>query len=138
MGGWKGATSERQPAMYFPNGGGPLKGVSKPGEIVWSRIYIVANKPEDGSWAGPASLSCRNKRPRRREATTPQWPIMHAVTYGISRDQMMARHKSNHIQVAYANSEAAADDAMLAKAAMAARLGMVVNIGGSRKNGKPW
>jgi 3-oxoacyl-[acyl-carrier protein] reductase len=27
---------------------------------------------------------------------------MHAVTYGITRDQMMARHKSNHIQVAYA------------------------------------
>ena len=29
---------------------------------------------------------------------------MHAVTYGVSRDQMMARHKANHIQVAYANS----------------------------------
>ena len=39
---------------------------------------------------------------RRWQATTPQWPIMHAVTYGVSRDQMMARHKSNHIQVAYA------------------------------------
>ena len=39
---------------------------------------------------------------RRWDATTPQWPIMHAVTYGVSRDQMMARHKANHIQVAYA------------------------------------
>ena len=29
---------------------------------------------------------------------------MHAVTYGVTRDQMMARHKANHIQVAYANS----------------------------------
>ena len=32
-GGWKGVSSERQPAMYFPSGGGTLKGVSKPGEI---------------------------------------------------------------------------------------------------------
>ena len=39
---------------------------------------------------------------RRWKITTPQWPIMHAVTYGVSRDQMMARHKANHIQVAYA------------------------------------
>ena len=39
-GGWQGASSERQPPMYFPNGGGTLKGISKPGEIVWSRIFI--------------------------------------------------------------------------------------------------
>ncbi len=39
-GGWSSASSERQPAMYFPNGGGTLKGISKPGEIVWSRIYV--------------------------------------------------------------------------------------------------
>ena len=39
---------------------------------------------------------------RRWQITTPQWPIMHAVLYGVTRDQMMARHKSNHVQVAYA------------------------------------
>ena len=64
---------------------------------------------------------------RRWQATTPQWPIMHAVIYGVTRDQMMARHKANHIQVAYANSAAEADRAMLAKAAMAEALGMEVN-----------
>ena len=37
VGGWTGASSERQPAMYFRLGGGTLKGISKPGEIVWSR-----------------------------------------------------------------------------------------------------
>jgi len=42
--GWKGATSERQPPMYFPLGGGTLKGISKPGEIVWSRVYITDGK----------------------------------------------------------------------------------------------
>lgn len=26
--------------MYFPLGGGTVKGVSRPGEIVWSRVYI--------------------------------------------------------------------------------------------------
>jgi hypothetical protein len=75
---------------------------------------------------------------RRWEATTPQWPIMHAVTYGVSRDQMMARHKANHIQVAYANSPDEADKAMLTKAAMAEALGMDVYVCGTRKNGKPW
>ncbi|HEY7617759.1 MAG TPA: fucose isomerase, partial [Terriglobales bacterium] len=38
--GYRGAVSERQPPMYFPLGGGTLKGISKPGEIVWSRIYV--------------------------------------------------------------------------------------------------
>jgi hypothetical protein len=63
---------------------------------------------------------------------------MHAVTYGISRDQMMARHKSNHIQVAYARSEKAANEAMFAKAAMAERLGMRVAICGRQKDGSTW
>jgi hypothetical protein len=51
---------------------------------------------------------------------------------------MMARHKANHIQVAYANSPEEADKAMLTKAAMAEALGMDVYVCGTRKNGKPW
>jgi hypothetical protein len=51
---------------------------------------------------------------------------------------MMARHKANHIQVAYANSAEEADKAMLAKAALAASLGLTVSICGTRKNGKAW
>ena len=57
---------------------------------------------------------------RRWKETTVQWPIMHAVTYGVSRDQMMGRHKANHIQVAYAHSAREADLAMYTKAALAA------------------
>ena len=60
---------------------------------------------------------------------------MHAVTYGDQRDQMMARHKANHIQVAYANDADAADRAMLAKAAMAEAMGMDVYVCGTRKDG---
>ena len=43
VGGYAGAVSERQPAMYFPKGGGTIKGESRPGEIVWSRVYIRNN-----------------------------------------------------------------------------------------------
>ncbi len=138
IGGWKGASSERQPAMYFPSGGGTLKGISKPGEIVWSRIYVERERLcMDLGRAGVVELP-REETERRWQATTPQWPIMHAVTYGVSRDQLMARHKANHIQVAYANSEGEADRALAAKAAMAEELGLEVFLCGTKKNGRPW
>ncbi len=138
VGGWKGASSERQPPMYFPSGGGTLKGVSRPGEIVWSRIYVEGDRLcMDLGRAGVVELP-KEETDRRWQATTPQWPIMHAVTYGVSRDQMMARHKANHIQVAYANSPADADRALVAKAAMAEHLGLDVSVCGTRKNGRTW
>ena len=137
-GDWKGASSERQPAMYFPNGGGTLKGISKPGEIVWSRIFIENDRLKmDLGRAGVVALPAEETE-RRWQATTPPWPIMHAVTYGVSRDQMMARHKANHIQVAYANSADEADKAMLAKASMAEAMGMDVSVCGTKKNGRAW
>ncbi len=137
-GGWKGASSERQPNMYFRLGGGTLKGISKPGEIVWSRVYIEKGELRmDLGRAGVVSLPAEETQ-RRWDATTPQWPIMHAVTYGVTRDQMMARHKSNHIQVAYANSAEDADKALLAKAALANALGLKVALCGTKKNGKGW
>ena len=138
VGGWKGASSDRQPAMYFPNGGGTLKGISKPGEIVWSRIFIEDDRLKmDLGRAGVVKLP-EAETQRRWRATTPPWPIMHAVTYGVSRDQMMARHKANHIQVAYAKSAEDADRAVLAKAAMAQAMGMEVALCGTKKNGDAW
>jgi hypothetical protein len=56
---------------------------------------------------------------------------MHAVTYGVSRDQFMAKHKANHIQVAYAPSAADANKAMAAKAAMFREMGIEVNVCGT-------
>ena len=136
--GWKGAFSERQPAMYFKMGGGSLKGISRPGEIVWSRIFIEKNRLKmDLGRAEVVELPAEETQ-RRWDLTTSQWPIMHAVTYGVSRDQFMARHKANHIQVAYANSPKEADKALLAKAAMAKAMGMEVSICGTRKKGKAW
>jgi hypothetical protein len=138
FGGWENASSERQPPMYFPNGGGTLKGISKPGEIVWSRIYIEKGRLSmDLGRGGVVSLPPEETE-RRWQATTPQWPIMHAVTYGVTRDQMMARHKSNHIQVAYAHSAAEADKALQVKATMARELGIKVAICGTRQGGQAW
>ncbi len=136
--GWKGASSLRQPAMYFRLGGGTLRGISKVGEIVWSRIFIEEGKLKmDLGRAGVIKLPEKETQ-RRWDETTVQWPIMHAVTYGVSRDQMMARHKANHIQCVYANSADEADQALLVKAQMAHALGMEVSICGTRKGGKDW
>ena len=137
-GGWAGASSERQPAMYFRLGGGTIKGISKPGEIIWSRIFMQDGLLKMDLGRGEAVKLPIEETQRRWDSTTPQWPIMHAVTYGVSRDQMMARHKSNHIQVAYASNAEAADKAMLAKAAMADAMGLEVAICGTRKDGADW
>jgi L-fucose isomerase-like protein len=129
--GWQGAHGYRQPAMYFPNGGSTLHGVSKPGEIVWSRIYVAKDRLHmDLGRGGVVRLPDEETR-RRLDATTPQWPIMHAVTYGVSRDQLMAKHQANHIQVAYARTAAAANECLWTKAAAARALGWDVNICGA-------
>ena len=130
IGGWKGASSERQPPMYFRLGGGTVKGVSKPGWIVWSRVFIM-----DGRLHADLGVAEVVKLPpaetaRRWRETTPQWPIMHAVLQGITRDQMMARHKANHIQVVYAPNEKSAHRACRIKAALLAELGLEVHLCG--------
>ncbi len=124
--------------MYFPSGGGTLRGISKPGEIVWSRIFVEGGKLKMDLGRGGVVKLPEDETMRRWKSSTFQWPIMHAVIYGVDRDQMMARHKSNHIQVAYAKDPDAADLAMLTKASTAAALGMEVSLCGRKKNGSPW
>jgi hypothetical protein len=131
IGGYAGSVSERQPPMYFRLGGGSLKGISKPGDIVWSRVFI-----EDGKLKADLGLAKVVELPqeeteRRWQATTPQWPIMHAVLTGVTRDQMMARHKANHIQVAYAPDEAGAYKALAVKAAFFREAGLEVFVCGT-------
>ena len=106
VGGYAGAVSERQPPMYFRLGGGTIKGVSKPGEVVWSRIYVEGGKLHADIGRAKAVALPQEETERRWRITTPQWPVMHAVTYGVSRDQFMAKHKANHIQVAYGPDDA--------------------------------
>ena len=129
-GGWQGSESLRQPPMFFPAGGGTLRGIARPGEIVWSRIFVADNALHMDIGRGQAVSLPEAETRRRAEATNPQWPIMHAVFTGIDRNAMMARHPANHIQVAYANSAQDADRAMTLKAATAHHLGINVNICG--------
>jgi hypothetical protein len=128
--GYKGAASDRQPAMFFPKGGGTLKGISKPGAIVWSRVYVVKNKLYADVGVGEVVALPEAETQRRWNETTPQWPIMHGVIKGVSRDQMMAKHKANHIQVVYTTDEATAHKACRIKAAAFAELGIEVNFCG--------
>jgi hypothetical protein len=130
IGGWRGASSERQPPVYFRLGGGTLKGISKTGHIVWSRVFVAGGRLHcDIGTAHVLALPEKETNRRWRE-TTPQWPIMHAVFNGITRDQMMARHQSNHIQVVYAPSEKQAHRAARIKAAAMAELGLDVHLCG--------
>ncbi|MCB9454373.1 MAG: fucose isomerase [Anaerolineaceae bacterium] len=135
IGGYAGARSERQPPMYFPKGGGTLKGVSKPGEIVWSRVYVWNGVLHADIGRATVVELPEPETQRRWEATTPQWPIMHAVLHGVSRDQMMARHKANHLNVAYAPSASDADKALATKAAMFNAMGIQVHLCGDVKVG---
>ena len=135
IGGYRGTDSLRQPPMYFRLGGGTVRGIAKPGEIVWSRVFIEdASLKMDLGRARVVRLP-RKETERRWRETTPQWPIMHAVTHGVSRDQMMARHKANHVQVAYARSAREADLALYTKAALARELGLEVALCGTRADG---
>jgi hypothetical protein len=133
--GWRGAEGFRQPAMYFPNGGSTLRGISKPGEIVWSRIYVEGDALHMDTGRGTVVELPREETERRWQATTKEWPIMHATLHGVSRDALMAKHKSNHIQVVYASDAAAADLTMQAKATFAHELGIQVNYCGVQPGG---
>src|SRR5690606_972978 len=138
VGGWAGSEGFRQPPMFFPMGGSTLSGVAKPGEIVWSRVYVESGELRMDIGRGKAVELPAEETRRRLDATTPQWPIMHGVLYGVSRDQVMARHKANHIQVAYAADADSADNALLVRAAMADALGIRVAVCGDRKDGAAW
>jgi len=135
VGGYRGSDSWRQPPMYFRLGGGTLRGIARPGELVWSRIYLEGGRLKMDLGRARAISLPQAETERRWNETTRQWPIMHAVTYGVSRDQMMARHPANHIQVVYGNSARGADLALYTKAALAAELGLVVNLCGTRAGG---
>jgi hypothetical protein len=112
--------------MYFRLGGGTIKGISKPGHVVWSRIFVEGQGLKADMGIAQAIELPGAESQRRWQITTPQWPMMHTVFPGITRDQFMARHCSNHIQVAYAPDEAGAHRALTAKAAAFQAMGIDV------------
>ena len=129
-GGYDRSYSRRQPPMFFPLGGGTLSGCSKPGEIVWSRVYIEDGALQVDLGRGHGADLPAAETERRLALTNPEWPIMHAVLHGVGRDQLMAKHKANHVQVAYAPDAGTADRALTAKAAFFDALGVRVHLCG--------
>jgi len=128
--GYADAEGWRQGPVFFPAGGATINGVSKAGEIVWSRVYIAEGVLHVDMGRGTAVRLPEAESQRRKQATNPEWPIMHVVLHGVSRDQFMARHKANHAQVVYAPDAEMADRALTAKAALFDALGVQVHLCG--------
>jgi len=129
-GGWAGLEAVRQPYDYFIENGICTKGLAKAGELVWSRVYLDEGRFRLDTGRGAAVSLPEAESARRWRATTEQWPLMHGLLYGVSRDALMAKHKSNHITVSYAPDAATANQIMFAKAALARALGFEVNLCG--------
>lgn len=130
LGGWQNAEGWRQGHVFFPAGGATINGVSKPGEIVLSRVFIADGILQADIFRASVVELPAAETQRRKDATNPEWPIAHVVLHGVSRDQFMARHKANHAQLVYAPDAETADRALIAKAAMFAGMGIAVNLVG--------
>ena len=116
--------------MYFPPGRGTLKGVGKPGEIVWSRVFV-----EGGTLHAEFGREALVELPveeiaRRWNCTTSQWPMVNAVFHDITRNGFMARHRGNHVNIAYATDSSSANRALAVKAAMLHEMGVKVYLCG--------
>ena len=129
-GGYGGVISERQPPMYFPLGGGTFKGVGRPGKIVWSRVFVEGSQLHVDIGLGTVIELPQGEMERRWKETTLQWPMVSAVFDGVTRDQFMARHRANHVNIAYANDDKSAIHALAVKSAMFHSLGVQVHVCG--------
>lgn len=101
FGGWKKTHIYRQPAMYFPKGGGTCSGVSKPGTITWARFFQAFGKIGMDCGTGEVLDLPKQELQERLDATNPEWPIANVWIPGIDRDQLMSSHMSNHIIIGY-------------------------------------
>ncbi|MDR2754560.1 MAG: fucose isomerase [Planctomycetaceae bacterium] len=129
--GWQGSESFRQTPTFFPLGGGTLAGIGKSGEIVWSRTFVENGQLGIDLGRGHVVDLPDEEVERRRKLCTYEWPAVFAVLNGVSRDQFMARHRANHIQIAYADNADLADQRIAVKAAMAEALGFKVFLCGN-------
>jgi len=129
--GWADMEAVRQPYEFFIENGISTKGLARSGELVWSRVYLDCGEFFLDIGRGAAVELPKEESERRWQATTREWPLMHAILYGVSRDQLMAKHKSNHITVSYAPDARTAGEILFAKASMARSLGFKVNLCGN-------
>lgn len=104
-GGIAGATGYRQPKMYFPLGGSTISGQCKAGRFIWARAHYENLDVHLHVGTGSAFELPDAEFQRRLDATTPEWPLMNVTLDGVTRDELMAGHQSNHITVAYVPAE---------------------------------
>ncbi|KES17138.1 L-fucose isomerase, partial [Gilliamella apicola SCGC AB-598-I20] len=104
-GGIAGATGYRQPAMFFPYGGSTIAGQGKAGRFIWSRAHYEGLDVIMHIGTGHAVELPEAEFERRRKATNYEWPLMNAVLDGVSRNDFMAGHQSNHITIAYVDED---------------------------------
>ena len=130
-GGYAGRTASASRRCTSPSAAARCAACSKPGRdrVVAACTSRTARLHVDLGRGHVVELPAEETE-RPLDATTPQWPIMHAVLYGVGRDQMMAQHKANHVQVVYAPDADTADRALHAKAALFDALGLPVNFCG--------
>ncbi|AUG98878.1 signal transduction protein [Pectobacteriaceae bacterium CE70] len=117
-GGIAGATGYRQPPMFFPYGGSTITGQSKAGRFIWARAHYEGTQVIMHIGTGTAVELPPAEFERRRRATNYEWPLLNAVLDGVSRDDLMAGHQSNHLTVAYVD-EAQLGDVLKAFVAQA-------------------
>ncbi|GBU09140.1 L-fucose isomerase [Gammaproteobacteria bacterium] len=104
-GGIKGAIGNRQPSMFFPKGGSTLSGQGKAGSFIWARAHYEGTDVIMHIGTGEAFELDQAEHQRRLDATCDVWPLMNCILHGVTRDDLMAGHQSNHISIAYVPKE---------------------------------
>lgn len=110
----------------------PLDAAAIPEETAALRRSLAQNlKPlhVDLGRVSVGSLPAEETKRRWRE-TTYQWPIVLAVLHGVRRDQFMARHRANQVNIVYAPTGTEADKTLAVKAALFSELGIAVHLCG--------
>ncbi len=108
-GGIAGATGFRQTPMYFPYGGSTIAGQGKAGRFIWARAHYEGTDVIMHIGTGTAVELPAEEFERRRRATSYEWPLLNAMLDGVTRDDLMAGHQSNHLTIAYVDETVLAD-----------------------------
>lgn len=131
-GGISAAKGYRQPAMYFAKGGSTISGQCKAGAFIWARAHYEGLDVHLHVGTGMAHELPEQEFQRRLDATTEVWPLMNVTLDGVSRDELMAGHQSNHITVAYVDKDHLAE-VTSALVCMGLTQGMKVHLAGDAK-----
>ena len=131
-GGISGAAGYRQRPEIFPLGGSTIAGQCKAGRFLWGRAHYIGTKIFLHIGTGTAVELPAAEFERRRQATSPEWPLMNAVLDGVSRDQLMGNHQSNHVTVAYVPEERLTE-IFRAAVAQAVTQGLEVTVAGAAR-----